>query len=127
VTVKKVLEKEKLLEELEIMRGLIMMAYPAYHGLGDWEPIRVILENEEKFHEKIDLTDNLYAEESTIWIVGKELQVGKLLSDYFGKNEKQKFIVKVQKRGQGAPVREPMIGEEEHKKMLAFYYKKQEE
>jgi len=104
-----------------------MMAYPAYHGLGDWEPIRVILENEEKFHEKIDLTDNLYAEESTIWIVGKELQVGKLLSDYFGKNEKQKFIVKVQKRGQGAPVREPMIGEEEHKKMLAFYYKKQEE
>lgn len=104
-----------------------MMAYPAYHGLGEWEPIRVILENQEKFHEKIDLTDNLYPEESQLWICGKELQQGKLLSDYFGKNEKQKFVVKVQKRGQGAPVREPMISEEEHKKMLAFYYKKQEE
>ena len=24
-----------------------MMAYPGYHGLGDWEPIRVILEDQE--------------------------------------------------------------------------------
>ena len=30
-----------------------MMAYPAYHGLGDWEPIKVILENREEFDEKM--------------------------------------------------------------------------
>lgn len=72
-----------------------MMAYPAYHGLGEWEPIRVILENGEEFDEKMDLTDDLNPENSSIWIVGKELQKGKLLSDYFGKNEKQKFIVKI--------------------------------
>lgn len=72
-----------------------MMAYPAYHGLGEWEPIRVILENGEEFDEKMDLTDDLNPENSLIWIVGKELQRGKLLSDYFGKNEKQKFIVKI--------------------------------
>jgi hypothetical protein len=40
------------------------------------------------------------------------------LSDYFGKNEKQKFVVKITKKGGGAPVREPMIDEETHKKML---------
>lgn len=50
-----------------------MMAYPAYHGLGEWEPIRVILENGEDFDDKTDLTDDLNPENSTIWIVGKEL------------------------------------------------------
>jgi hypothetical protein len=81
--------------ELDIIRGLVMMAYPAYHGLGDWEPIKVILENREEFDDKTDLTDDLSADNSTIWIVGKELQKGKLLSDYFGKNEKQKLVVKL--------------------------------
>lgn len=37
------------------------------------------------------------------------------------------MVVKVTKRGGGAPQREPVIGEEEHKKMLAYYHKKQEE
>lgn len=37
------------------------------------------------------------------------------------------MIVKVTKRGGGAPQREPLINEEEHKKMLAYYHKKQEE
>jgi len=84
-----------IVNELDIIRGLVMMAYPAYHGLGDWEPIKVILENREDFDDKTDLTDDLSVENSSIWSVGKELQKGKLLSDYFGKNEKQKLVVKV--------------------------------
>jgi len=28
-----------------------MMAYPAYHGLGEWEPVRVLLEDKELFIE----------------------------------------------------------------------------
>ena len=103
------------------------MAYPAYYGLGEWEPIRVILENKEEFDEKMNLTDDLIADVSSMWIVGKELQKGKSLSDYFGKNEKQKFVVKVQKKGTGAPVREPLVDAESHKKMLQMYYKKEEE
>jgi hypothetical protein len=50
-----------------------MMAYPAYHGLGEWEPIKVILENREEFDDKMDLTDDLKTENTTIWIVAKEL------------------------------------------------------
>ncbi len=116
-----------MMEQLDIIRGLMMMAYPAYYGLGEWEPIKVILENREEFDEKMDLSDDLWADKSSIWICGKELQAGKLFCDYFGKNEKQKFVVKVQKRGQGAPAREPLIDTETHKKMLSFYHKKSEE
>jgi hypothetical protein len=32
---------------MDVFKGLIMMAYPAYYGLGAWEPIRVILEDHE--------------------------------------------------------------------------------
>ena len=52
---------------------------------------------------------------------------GKILSDYVGKNEKTKIICKISRKGQGAPVREPLVDKETQSKMLAFYYKKQEE
>jgi Cilia- and flagella-associated protein 298 len=65
-----------------------MMAYPAYHGLGEWEPIKVILENREEFDEKMDLSDDMSVETCSLWICGKELLKGKCLFDFFGKNEK---------------------------------------
>lgn len=121
------LKKELIEEELDLIKGLVMMAYPAYHGLGEWEPIQVLLENRDDFDDKTDLTDDLSIDNTSIWICGKELTKGKLFSDFFGKNEKSKYVVKLQKKGQGAPVREPTIDQETHKKMLAFYHKKQEE
>ena len=72
-----------------------MMAYPAYYGLGEWEPIRVILENQEMFDDKSDLTDDMAAENVTMWVAGKELVKGKFFYDYYGKNEKSKFVVKL--------------------------------
>jgi cilia- and flagella-associated protein 298 len=89
------LTKKMMMDQLDIIRGLIMMAYPAYHGLGDWEPIKVILENREEFDEKMDLSDDLWADKSSLWICGKELQAEKFFYDYFGKNEKSKYVVKV--------------------------------
>lgn len=121
------LTKAQMMEQLDIIRGLMMMAYPAFYGLGEWEPIKVILENGEEFDEKMDLSDDLWADKSSLWICGKELQAGKLFSDYYGNNEKQKFVVKVQKRGTGAPAREALIDPDTHKKMLSFYHKKSEE
>ena len=35
------------------------------------------------------------------------------------------MVVKLQNAGTGAPTREPAISEEEQKKMMAFYHKKQ--
>lgn len=37
------------------------------------------------------------------------------------------MVLKATKLGGGAPVKEPMIDEETHKKMLSFYHKKNEE
>lgn len=59
-------------EVLDIFRGLTMMAYPGYHGLGDYEPIKVILENREEWDEKMNLSDDLAVENCTLWIVSKE-------------------------------------------------------
>lgn len=121
------LTMEPMLEQIDICRGLMMMAYPGFHGLGEWEPVWVLLENKEEFDSTLHGSEDLTVEDTVLWCVKKELQLGKKFSDYFGKNEKSKMVVKVTKRGQGAPQSEPLITEDEHKKMLAYYHKKQEE
>lgn len=63
----------------------------------------------------------------TIWFSGKEMQRGKLLSDFVGKNEKTKVIAKIQKKGNAAPGREPVVSEQQQKDMMAYYYRKQQD
>ena len=46
---------------------------------------------------------------------------------YTGKNEKTKVVAKLQKKGAGAPQREPVVSADEQKAMIAFYHKKQQE
>jgi hypothetical protein len=62
-----------------------------------------------------------------LWWAGKELQRGKLLHEFIGKNEKTKIVCKIQRRGGGAPVREAAYDEQTQKEMMAYAYKKQEE
>ena len=38
---------EEMEAQLDVYKGLVMMAYPGYHGLGTWEPVRAILERDE--------------------------------------------------------------------------------
>jgi hypothetical protein len=45
VTMKINLTAKDLNEHLNHMRGAVMIAYPGYHGLPDWEPVKLILEN----------------------------------------------------------------------------------
>ena len=66
-------------------------------------------------------------ENTTLWNAGKEYSRGKILSELIGKNEKTKVICKFSRKGQGAPVREPLVDKETQSKMLAYYFKKQEE
>ncbi|OWK00583.1 hypothetical protein Celaphus_00019426, partial [Cervus elaphus hippelaphus] len=65
--------------------------------------------------------------EAQLWWAAKELRRTKKLSDYVGKNEKTKIIVKIQQRGQGAPAREPIISSEEQKQLMLYYHRRQEE
>ena len=89
---------EAIEHQMDVFKGLVMMAYPGYHGLGEWEPIRVLLEDPEDTHQ--DVLDHL---KCSLWIVSKELQAPKLFKDYFGANEKSKFVAKLVPRGSGAP------------------------
>lgn len=127
VTKKKAMTKDDLLEHVNWFRGMVMKTYPTYHGLGDWEPVIVLLENKEEFDFRLHGTDDLELDKAQMWWAGKELVKGKKLCDYVGKNEKCKIIIKLQHKGSGAPVREPLIDEDSHKKMLSFFHKKQEE
>ncbi|XP_016119202.1 UPF0769 protein C21orf59 homolog isoform X1 [Sinocyclocheilus grahami] len=112
-------------EALDQLRGAVMIVYPM--GLPPHDPIRMEFENQEDLTGTQASLQVIPEEEAQLWWASKELQRGKKLQDYVGKNEKTKIIVKIQKRGQGAPAREPPVSEEEQKKMMLNYYKRQED
>ncbi|XP_065177420.1 cilia- and flagella-associated protein 298-A-like [Sycon ciliatum] len=121
------LTMEEVTQCLDQLRGSTMIVYPM--GLPPHEPIR--MELEQKIEEAVagKQASKLILEESTaqLWWAGKEMMRGKKLHDYVGKNEKTKIIAKLQRKGQGAPGREPVVSEQEQKHMMAYAYRRQEE
>lgn len=112
---------------LDMLKGAVMIAYPAFHRLPWYDPVRMECENKEELDGRSDLQDILDAEDSIIWWAGKELQAGKFLHEYLGKNEKTKVICRLQPKSAGAPVRESRVDKETHAAMMQHYYQKQEE
>jgi len=106
------------------IRGAVMIVYPM--GLPDYDHVRQILEEREEL-EGASAMELLEADKASLWCFSKELQREKLLSEYVGKNDKTKVIAKLQKKGASAPMREPVVSEDEQKAMIAFYHKKQQE
>merc|ERR1712098_998027 len=104
----------------------VMIAYPAYHKLPFYDPTRMECENKEELDGRSDMQDVLESD-SAIWWAGKDMVVDKILSEYVGRNEKTKLVVRVQPKTSGAPVRETRIDKDTHSAMLSHYYKKQEE
>jgi len=123
---KKELVLEELKEVIETLRGMVMIAYPAYHGLYEWDLVYRVLEEEIDYFAEFPDIEWHEAKETVIWSCRKEWIKGKLLKEYVP-NEKTKVVVKLNKVGAGQPVAEPQIDKETHSKMLAYYYKKQEE
>merc|ERR1719230_533784 len=95
-------------------------------GLPDYDDVRRILEEREDLEGAAAL-EELEADKAALWLFSKETQDEKLLSDYVGKNDKTKVVAKLQKKGASAPMREPVVSEDEQKAMVAFYHKKQQE
>ncbi|XP_010865503.1 cilia- and flagella-associated protein 298 isoform X2 [Esox lucius] len=116
---------ETVKEALDQLRGAVMIVYPM--GLPPHDPIRMEFENQEDLSGTQASLQVIPAEEAQLWWAAKEMQRGKKLQDYIGKNDKTKIVVKIQKRGQGAPAREPLVTEEQQKLMMAHYYRRQEE
>ncbi len=48
---KKTISINQLTDIIDILKAGVMIGYPAYHGLPDWEPVKILLE------EKIDLVE----------------------------------------------------------------------
>ncbi|KAJ3027501.1 UNVERIFIED_CONTAM: hypothetical protein HDU68_003689 [Siphonaria sp. JEL0065] len=116
---------ETMNEAINTISGALTMAYPM--GLPEWEPANEIIKNIEDLTGSAASKEIITTEDASLWWAGKEITRGKLLSDFVGKNDKTKLIVKLQKKPQGAPVREAPLDEQAQKEMMAFYYKKQEE
>uniref|UniRef100_A0AAV2JDH6 Cilia- and flagella-associated protein 298 n=1 Tax=Knipowitschia caucasica TaxID=637954 RepID=A0AAV2JDH6_KNICA len=112
-------------EALDMLRGAVMIVYPM--GLPPHDPVRMEIEDREDLSGTQAFLQIVPEEDCQLWWAAKELQRGKKLQDYIGKNEKTKIVVKIQKKGQGAPAREPLITEEQHKQMLIQHHRRQEE
>ncbi|GAX83567.1 hypothetical protein CEUSTIGMA_g10992.t1 [Chlamydomonas eustigma] len=125
VTKKVVLTEAMLKDAIDNIRGAVMICYPM--GLPEWDLVRENLEDKEDLSGTSFAAEEMDPETSTLWFAGKQMLSEKSLKDYLGRHEKTKVIVKLQKKGAGAPGREPVTDQETQKAMMAWYYKKQEE
>ncbi|KAJ3386217.1 hypothetical protein HDU84_001734 [Entophlyctis sp. JEL0112] len=121
----KMLTAEMISEAVSAISGALTMAYPM--GLPDFEPASEIIRDVEDLSGTAASKEVIEFADASLWWAGKEITLGKQLSDFVGKNDKTKVIVKLQRKSQGAPVRESPLDEQAQKEMMAFYYKKQEE
>ncbi|KAJ3351281.1 hypothetical protein HDU83_009008 [Entophlyctis luteolus] len=120
-----VFKAEMISEAVSAISGALTMAYPM--GLPDFEPASEIIRDVEDLSGTAASKEVIEFADASLWWAGKEITLGKQLSDFVGKNDKTKVIVKLQRKSQGAPVRESPLDEQAQKEMMAFYYKKQEE
>eukprot|EP00753_Platysulcus_tardus_P016437 PLAT5708.1.p1 GENE.PLAT5708.1~~PLAT5708.1.p1 ORF type:complete len:290 (+),score=124.99 PLAT5708.1:135-1004(+) len=125
VRAKKSTTAAELNEVIAHVGGAVTMAFPM--GLPDYDPVRIILEDDEDLSGKADSKEVLDADTATLWSCGKEFLRDQTVRDRVGRHERTKVIAKLQKPGGGAPAREPGISEDERKAMMAHYFKKQEE
>jgi hypothetical protein len=130
ISKKKVEKKESIkmddvIEAIDILKGACAIVYPM--GLPPHDPIQAEFENREDLSGQQASKLVIPELQAALWWANKELQDGKLLSDYVGRNDRTKIVAKIQKIGQGAPAREAVVSEEEQKQMMARAYKRQEE
>ncbi|KAK1934467.1 UPF0769 protein C21orf59 [Phytophthora citrophthora] len=122
------IEESELLEKLQNIRGAVAMAFPM--GLPAHDPVKLMLDAgsaEEALADSSAVLEVVPEDTAELWWAGKQFFRDQHVRDLAGKNEKSTLIVKLQKKGGGAPSREPGVSEDERKAMMAFYFKKQQE
>uniref|UniRef100_A0A3B4AWR6 Cilia and flagella associated protein 298 n=1 Tax=Periophthalmus magnuspinnatus TaxID=409849 RepID=A0A3B4AWR6_9GOBI len=83
-------------EALDQLRGAVMIVYPM--GLPPHDPIQMEMEDREDLSGTQASLQVIPEDECQLWWAAKEMQRGKKLQDYIGKNEKTKIVVKIQKK-----------------------------
>lgn len=107
------------------MKGACTIVYPM--GLPPHDPIQAEFDNREDLSGQQASKLVIPELQCALWWAQKELQDGKKLADYCGRNDRTKIVVKIQKIGQSAPAREAVVSEEQQKEMMARAYRRQEE
>nr|XP_042896320.1 cilia- and flagella-associated protein 298 [Parasteatoda tepidariorum] len=102
-----------------------MIVYPM--GLPPYEIVQQELEGKEDLTGTQASKEVLIDNKAEIWWANKNLDKDKILSDYVGKNEKSKLVVKLQKQGHGAPGREPILTEQQKKHLMLAEFQRREE
>lgn len=114
-------------EAINILKGAATIVYPM--KLPPHDTIRMEFENIEDLsgtHASLQVIDPVTAQ---MWFCGKEMyrDQGQKVGDYVGKIENCKVIVKISKRGDGPPGREPIMTEDQRKQLMLHAYRRQEE
>lgn len=112
-------------EALDLLRGATLIVYPMQ--LPPHDSIRNEFQNTEDLtgtHASLEVIEPAKAQ---LWFAGKQMLPGRKLAEFIGKNEKSKVNVKLQKSGEGAPGREPVVSEADRKQMMMQAYRRQEE
>ncbi|KAJ1531943.1 hypothetical protein ONE63_000583 [Megalurothrips usitatus] len=112
-------------EALSLLRGAVTIVYPM--GLPPHDVIQEEFENIEDLTGTQASLEVIELPMASLWFSGKEMIRTKKLLDYLGRNDKTRAVVKLQKIGQGAPGREPVLSETQQKEWMLHAYRKQEE
>lgn len=113
-------------EAMDMIAGAVKIAYPM--GLPEWDAVQCALDDMEDLGGKEDSKHVVDVDTCTLWFAGKQLMRGEeLMSKYCGKNDKCIIKAKLEKKGAGAPQREPAIDQETKKAMMTRWHKKQAE
>ncbi|KAE9321913.1 hypothetical protein PF008_g17705 [Phytophthora fragariae] len=81
---------------------------------------------EEALADSSAVLEGLLEDTAELWWAGKQFFRDQHVCDLAGKIEKSTPIVKLQKKGGGAPICEPGGSDDERKAMMTFYFKQQE-
>jgi cilia- and flagella-associated protein 298 len=121
----KILVNRSVKDALDLLRGAVTIVYPMQ--LPPHDSIRNEFQNTEDLTGTQASLEVIEPAKAQLWFAGKQMLPDRKLAEFIGKNEKCKVIVKLQKSGEGAPSREPVINEAERKQMMAHAYRRQEE
>lgn len=110
---------------LDNIRGAVTIVYPM--GLPPHDNIYMELTNTEDLSGTQALNEIVEPAKAQLWFAGHQMYPDKNLFDYLGHNDKCKVVIKLVKNGEGAPGREPILSEEDRKKLMAIQYRRQEE
>lgn len=121
----KALTLKQVQEALGILRGAVTIVYPMQ--LPPHDVIQKEFTNTEDLSETHSSLEVIEPTKAQLWFAGRQMLDEKRLTDYIGRIEKCKAIVKLTKTGEGPPGMEPVISEEARKQLMLLQYRRQEE